>query len=133
MRLRRVAVQPVPLPGVLLHLPGHLRPPHAHRAVPADGLRLPDGEGDTAATVAPSATASGSCHAVVIWFDLDLDGSTVLSNGPHVKGTHWRQAVQTFDRPVAVAAGERVPLLAEHDGERILVRPGGTGQEAGRG
>ncbi|MFW5415265.1 50S ribosomal protein L11 methyltransferase [Nocardiopsis sp. CNT-189] len=91
------------------------------------------GKGDTAAAVAPPATGGGSCHAIVVWFDLDLDGSTVLSNGPHAKGTHWRQAVQTFDRPVAVAAGERVPLLAEHDGERILVRPDGTAREADRG
>ncbi|MFD3684320.1 50S ribosomal protein L11 methyltransferase [Nocardiopsis sp. NPDC058631] len=99
---------------------------YAHRPLtapfPLMDFDFHSGDGDTAVAVAPTATDSGRSHAIALWFELDLGAGAVLSNGPHVQGTHWRQAVQTFDQPIATAAGEGIPLLAEHDGERILIR-----------
>lgn len=99
---------------------------YAHRTLtapfPLMDFDFRSGAGDTAVTVAPTATDSGPAHAVVLWFELDMGAGVTLSNGPQVRGTHWRQAVQTFDRPITVTAGDSVPLFTEHDGERVLVR-----------
>ncbi|CAA9277701.1 MAG: hypothetical protein AVDCRST_MAG41-3359 [uncultured Corynebacteriales bacterium] len=69
-------------------------------------------------------TAGGRAHAVVMWFELALSpGVTLCNDVAENPQSHWRQAVQTFDRPLECAAGGTVPLLAVHDGERVLVRP----------
>ncbi|WP_158581379.1 50S ribosomal protein L11 methyltransferase [Actinomadura spongiicola] len=73
-------------------------------------------------------TATGDCHAVAMWFDLDLASGVTLSNSPDQVGTHWRQAVQTLERPVTCQASGSVDLLVAHDEERVLVR----GVEDGR-
>lgn len=67
-------------------------------------------------------TATGECHAVVMWFNLDLAPGVTLANGPDQIGTHWRQAVQTFEHPMRCEAAGSVTLLATHDEERVLVR-----------
>jgi type II protein arginine methyltransferase len=68
-------------------------------------------------------TSTGTCHAVVMWFELDLAPGIVHSNGIDQSGTHWRQAVQTFRAPIAVTAGSQARVTAAHDHERVLVWP----------
>lgn len=65
--------------------------------------------------------AGGTCHAVVMWFELDLGPGITLSNGPQDRGTHWRQAVQTFHRPFSCELGDAVAFTAVHDGERVML------------
>jgi arginine Nomega-methyltransferase len=46
---------------------------------------------------------SGICHAVVMWFVLDLSPGPTLSSGHWDLPTHWRQAVQTMRIPVQLS------------------------------
>jgi type II protein arginine methyltransferase len=65
--------------------------------------------------------ADGTCHAIVLWFELYLAPGITLSNGPEQAGTHWRQGVQTFPSPRRCASGDKLDLTASHDLERVLV------------
>jgi predicted RNA methylase len=56
----------------------------------------------------------GTCHAIIFWFDMQLDDEISLSNSPGSK-THWEQALQCFDKEVRVRAGATITLCAEHD------------------
>ncbi|MFI6507445.1 50S ribosomal protein L11 methyltransferase [Streptosporangium sp. NPDC050855] len=89
------------------------------------------GECERERVVPAPVTADGTCHAIVMWFELDLAEGITLSNGPEDHGTHWRQAVQTFERPLPCRAGEPLRLLASHDDDRVLVRPGPLGAAPG--
>lgn len=57
---------------------------------------------------------SGSCHAIVFWFEMRLDEEISLSNHPG-SATHWEQALQTFETVFRVRTGEVLPVIAEHD------------------
>jgi type II protein arginine methyltransferase len=74
-------------------------------------------------TVKVVPTATGTCDAIAIWFELDLAPGVALSNGPQHHGTHWRQAVQTFGTPLSCDVGRPVPLRVAHDRERVHVTP----------
>jgi len=65
---------------------------------------------------------SGTCDAMVMWFELDLAPGVTLSNSPRRRHTHWRQAVQTFDTRFACDAGLPLSLRVAHDRERVQVR-----------
>lgn len=69
----------------------------------------------TLADVELTATATGSVHGVCMWFTAELVPGVVLTNEPDAPRRHWMQAVQCFEQPVAVRAGERVRLHASHD------------------
>lgn len=69
-------------------------------------------------------TDRGPAHAVVMWFDLAMGNGTSLSNSMADPNTHWRQAVQTFDRPLGCMPGDTVELTATHDDQRVLLLPG---------
>lgn len=56
----------------------------------------------------------GSCHAIVFWFEMQLDEEISLSNRPG-SATHWEQALQTLEIVVRVQTGEVLPVVAEHD------------------
>lgn len=56
----------------------------------------------------------GICHAILFWFDMQLDDEISISNGLGSK-THWEQALQCFDKEVWVRTGASLTLLAEHD------------------
>lgn len=64
-------------------------------------------------------TRDGACHAVVFWFDMQLDEEISISNGPG-STTHWEQAVQCLEHETAVRAGETLQIWAEHDCASIL-------------
>jgi type II protein arginine methyltransferase len=57
---------------------------------------------------------SGICHAVVFWFDMQLDEELSLSNRPG-SDTHWEQALQCLDGENEVEAGAVLNLEAQHD------------------
>ena len=49
---------------------------------------------------------SGTCHAVMFWFDLELVPGISVRNQPGDRQTHWMQAVQCIDPPLSVRAGD---------------------------
>jgi type II protein arginine methyltransferase len=61
------------------------------------------------------ATSSGRAHGVVFWFQLDLTDHITISNSPHNRTTHWMQAVQCFQSPTLVKAGQAIRGIASHD------------------
>jgi predicted RNA methylase len=65
-------------------------------------------------------TESGTCHAVVYWYELQLDKDTIISTAPHLpKLSCWKQAVQLFSKPQTLTKGEIFKLIAYHDEEAI--------------
>lgn len=79
-------------------------------------------------TVRCAPHSNGRCHAVALWFDLELVPGVVLSNDPLNTSSHWEQAVQCLDRPVAVRCGEPLELRLWHDGCHLLVERVGSPQ-----
>ncbi|MGD9249196.1 MAG: 50S ribosomal protein L11 methyltransferase, partial [Desulfobacteraceae bacterium] len=61
------------------------------------------------------ARKTGRCHAVAFWFDLYLNATTTISNAPGNAQTHWKQAIQCLERPVAIQAGKQVQLGVKQD------------------
>jgi tetratricopeptide (TPR) repeat protein len=70
--------------------------------------------------LAVAATADGLCHGVAFWFDLlmvdDPADPVVYSSANR---SHWKQAVQFFDRPLPLRRGDTVALRALYDRRRI--------------
>jgi len=52
----------------------------------------------------------GTAHGVVMWFSLELGDGIEVSNCPAAGPGHWMQAVQCFERPIHLRAGEEVDL-----------------------
>ncbi len=67
--------------------------------------------------VPPSAT--GTCHAVAFWFELELLPGITLTNSPETPNTHWKQAIQCLPVPIRVQPDEPLLLDARHDGVNI--------------
>lgn len=57
---------------------------------------------------------NGVCHAILFWFDMQLDDEISISNCPG-SSTHWEQALQCFEEDVRVRAGATLNVIAEHD------------------
>jgi SAM-dependent methyltransferase len=53
---------------------------------------------------------SGTCHAIMFWFDLELAPGVSLRNQPGDQKTHWMQAVQCVEHAFDVRAGEALTL-----------------------
>jgi type II protein arginine methyltransferase len=70
--------------------------------------------------------ADGLCHAVALWFHLELVPGVVLSNDPSNTHSHWEQAVQCLELPRPVRRGEAVELRVWHDGYHFLVESVGN-------
>jgi len=64
-------------------------------------------------------SASGTCHAVAFWFELDLAPGLSLNNSPNTPNTHWKQAIQCLPVPIGVQPDEPLLLDARHDGVNI--------------
>jgi predicted RNA methylase len=77
--------------------------------------------------------ADGLCHAVALWFNLELVPGVVLSNDPANTHSHWEQAVQCFELPLPVRRGQAVELRLWHDGSRLLVEEVGSPLDATNG
>ncbi|HYP26490.1 MAG TPA: 50S ribosomal protein L11 methyltransferase [Blastocatellia bacterium] len=68
----------------------------------------------------------GVCHAILFWFDMQLDDEISISNRPGSL-THWEQALQCLEQEVPVRAGATLTVCAEHDCSAVsfkLVEPG---------
>jgi len=65
------------------------------------------------------AAESGTCHALVSWFELTLDDRQRVSGDPAAGGAHWMQAVHLWNRPRAVERGETVKVAASHDTRQV--------------
>jgi hypothetical protein len=65
-------------------------------------------------------TESGTCHAVVYWYELQLDQDVIISTAPDLPELScWKQAVQLFSKPQFFVKGESFKLTANHDDESI--------------
>ncbi|MBB1242896.1 50S ribosomal protein L11 methyltransferase [Streptomyces durbertensis] len=53
---------------------------------------------------------SGTVHALVAWFEMDLGGGVTLRNSPENVGSHWMQALIPLAKPVEAEAGSTVTL-----------------------
>lgn len=63
---------------------------------------------------------SGNCHAVVYWYELQLDENTMISTAPHLPQLScWKQAVQILDKPQSLSKGQILSLVAHHDDEAL--------------
>jgi type II protein arginine methyltransferase len=56
----------------------------------------------------------GVCHAILFWFDMQLDDEISISNRPGSL-THWEQALQLLEQDVPVRSGATLTVCAEHD------------------
>ncbi|MFG2910288.1 methyltransferase domain-containing protein [Kitasatospora sp. NPDC048286] len=53
---------------------------------------------------------SGTVHALVAWFELELGGGVTLRNSPDNIGSHWMQALLPLAHPVEAQAGSTLEL-----------------------
>lgn len=67
-------------------------------------------------------TADGVAHGLIAWFEMDLGAGVVLRNSPENLGSHWMQALVSFDGPVPVKAGTDLELKLRWAGERLTAR-----------
>ncbi|HEX8556983.1 MAG TPA: 50S ribosomal protein L11 methyltransferase [Pyrinomonadaceae bacterium] len=70
-------------------------------------------------TISVPAARAGACHAVVFWFDMQLDEDISISNEPG-STTHWEQAIQCLEHEVAVGAGDVLQFEAGHDCHAVV-------------
>ena len=68
-------------------------------------------------------TESGTCHALVSWFDLVLDDRHAVGSSPLGKWSHWGQAIYLLPEPRAVTKGDRMPFIARHDCKHVFFLP----------
>jgi len=68
-------------------------------------------------------TASGVCHGVVFWFNLDFGNDITLSTGPENTWNCWMQAVSTFENPVPLKKGDIVNVNVKQTANRISFSP----------
>lgn len=64
--------------------------------------------------------AGGLVNGVVVWFELQLDDTTMLSTHPERNTTHWQQTVRYF-RPRKVRRGDTVAARAVHNGVDVQI------------
>lgn len=67
------------------------------------------------------ATAAGTAHGLVAWFEMSLGGGIVLRNSPDNLASHWMQAFVPLAQPVTVTEGERVRLELSWRSDRLSV------------
>ena len=66
---------------------------------------------------------SGTCHALMSWFDMNLDDRERVSSGPAAGPLdwHWMQVFHFWDPPRRVSSGETVRIAASHDLLHVVV------------
>jgi tetratricopeptide (TPR) repeat protein len=79
-----------------------------------------------------TATASGTIHGVVSWFDLDLVGGITLSSGELRPHNAWRQLAHFLPLDIAVEAGDKL-LLTVSQGRHTVGFPRVEHEERGHG
>lgn len=64
-------------------------------------------------------TRDGVAHGLIAWFEMDLGANVLLRNSPENLGSHWMQALVSFDQPVPVTAGKILEIELRWTGERL--------------
>ena len=82
--------------------------------------------------IAITATAAGTAHGIVSWFDLDLFSGITLSSGEVRPHNLWRQVAHVLPRDLTVRAGDRLVLTLSH-GRHGLTFPGVALEARGHG
>jgi type III protein arginine methyltransferase len=73
------------------------------------------------------ASASGDGHAVIVWFELQLNKDTVFSAKSGVSRNRWHSTAHMLTEDLAVQAGREFELILGHSDDRVIVAlPGGT-------
>lgn len=63
---------------------------------------------------------SGTCHAIVYWYELQLDEDTIISTAPHLPQLScWKQAVQILSKSIILTKGKSFKMTASHDAEAL--------------
>jgi predicted RNA methylase len=66
----------------------------------------------------------GLVHAIVYWYELQMDDDTIISTAPNLpKLSCWKQAVQVLDHPERLEHGDRLQIRAQHDAISIWFTP----------
>lgn len=78
-----------------------------------------DRPGDNRHELVVEPSTTGTCHAIVFWFELELLPNIMVTNSPEHPNTHWKQAIQCLPVPVRVRPGAPVTLDVRHDGFHI--------------
>jgi type II protein arginine methyltransferase len=70
-----------------------------------------------------TATRAGTCVGVAQWIRIELDQEIAYDNrpSPDAANAHWSQLIYRFPRPVPVAPGDIVQIVASHDRTQIAV------------
>lgn len=74
---------------------------------------------DDRTTLPFGVTADGIVHAIVAWFEVELDEKTTLSNTPDNVSSHWMQALVPLRESVPVAAGSTLAVDINWQGGRL--------------
>ena len=72
--------------------------------------------------IAIPVTADGVCHAVLLWFRLNLTDTITLETKPRAEDTHWRQAIYLEAAPRRLQSGDACQILAQHDCRYISLK-----------
>jgi predicted nicotinamide N-methyase len=70
-----------------------------------------------------TATRSGRCFGIVQWLHLDFVAGISYANRPTAGTTNdgWAHMLYRFSEPMQLKAGDRVRLLAQHNGHYMLI------------
>ena len=70
------------------------------------------------------ASADGVAVGIVQWMRVELDSETTFANPPETTiAGGWQQVLHTFPRPIRVAAGQSLDILAGHDRAGLVLLP----------
>lgn len=97
--------------------------PHRLLAPPVEAFRFEFGErepADERVEISMTCDAPGRCLGVVQWIRIYLDDEVTYENPPDRPSlSSWMHVVHPFEEPVEVQAGDRLHIVAMHDGSTL--------------
>ncbi|MBV8537455.1 MAG: 50S ribosomal protein L11 methyltransferase [Alphaproteobacteria bacterium] len=70
------------------------------------------------------ASTDGVAVGIVQWMRVTLDADTTFANPPETTvAGGWQQVLHTFPRPIRIAAGQSLDILAGHDRAGLILMP----------
>ena len=111
---------------IVLNNHDHRRLSGVFPAVAFDFARLPPSAPGhrSQSRIDMAATDDGTVHGIVFWFDLHLDDENTLTTSPESGRTHWGQAVQFFEREIAVNKGQSLAVTVTWSDHQISFAAG---------
>jgi hypothetical protein len=70
-------------------------------------------------------SVTGTLHAVLVFFEMELSPDVMVSNGL-CSGGHWGRTAFLLDPPTAALPGDMVPVTAQHDTSQFSLSVGKT-------